>query len=105
MTCEGRSMPQRSQTSFTPRISDVATLAAGFVDFDVLGDELAEVLVRRDHEGLHARFVRACGQDADDVVRLVAVAHEDRHIHGLQQAFDLRDGHAMSSGISSRCAL
>ena len=73
---------------------DLGTGAAGFVDFDVLGDELAEVLVRCDHEGLDAFFLRAFGQDADDIVRLVAIAHEDGHVHGLHEAFDLRDGHA-----------
>jgi hypothetical protein len=47
---------------------DVTALAAGFVDFDVVGDELAKVFVGSDHEGFHAEGVGFFGEDADDVI-------------------------------------
>lgn len=71
---------------------DVGALAAGFVDFDVVGDELAEVFVWSDHEGLHLEGVGFFGEDADDVVGFEAVLGEDGDAHGVEEALDLGDG-------------
>ena len=68
--------------------------AAGAIDFDALVDELAEILVGRDHERdeiLRAGFPR---EGADDVVGLVAVELERGEIEGADEALDVGDGAA-----------
>jgi hypothetical protein len=71
---------------------DFAACAAWFVDADVLADELAEVLVGRDHIGVEALVLGALGEGADDVVSLEAVFDQQRNAHGLAEALHRRDG-------------
>ena len=53
--------------------------------------KLAEVFVRRDHVGLEAFLLGALHQRADEVVGLVAVAHEHRDVEGLEHAPHVRE--------------
>jgi hypothetical protein len=70
----------------------VIALAAGFPHEGLVGDELGEVLVRGDHEGLEAGAFRAFDERADDVIRFEAVDLENRDVEGAAERFDMRDG-------------
>jgi hypothetical protein len=70
----------------------VVALAAGFPHEGLFGEELGEILVRRDHERLEAGGFGAFDQGADDVVRLEAVELQDRDVEGAAQRLDVRDG-------------
>ncbi len=70
----------------------IRALPARLVNAHRVRHELAEVLVRRHHERLEALPLRALRQDADDVIRLVAVPRQQRDAHRRAQAVDLRDG-------------
>ena len=70
----------------------ITSASARLVDADMLADELAEVLVRRDHPGVQAFGFSALGECADDVIRLPAIFDQDGNPHGRAEPLDLRNG-------------
>ena len=59
----------------------------------VLRNELAEVLVRSDHECFEAAlFLRLAGEGSDDVIGLVTVEFQNGDSEGLTEAFDAGKG-------------
>ncbi len=68
------------------------TRATRFVDEGLLRDELAEILVRRDHVGFEALLFGPADESADDVVGLVTVADQRRDGESLEQPPDIGQG-------------
>src|SRR5690606_22153485 len=56
-----------------------------------VADELAEVFVVRDDNGLQPLVRRLTGKGADDVVRLIAIEPKYRDIKDFADPFDIRE--------------
>ncbi len=65
----------------------IIALPAGFPHEGGGGEELREVLVRSDHEGLEIIGLSPLDQGSDDVVRLEAVDFQNRNVEGAAQVF------------------
>ncbi len=68
--------------------------ARGAVDVDAVVDELAEILVGRDHVGGEAGGAGLAGERADEVVGLVAVELDRGQVEGADEALYVGDGGA-----------
>ena len=73
-------------------------LFGGVQDLDVGGDQLTEVLVAGDHIGEESLLLGLMRECADHVVGLIALDLKDGDVVGLQDAFDVGDGHEDALG-------
>ena len=58
---------------------------------DALGDELGEVLVRRDHERLETRRFGTFDQRADDIVRFKSIKLQPRNTESIDSIANKRE--------------
>ena len=79
-------------------------LSPGLPHRGALGNELREILVRRDHEGLETFRLGAFHEGADDVVRLEAIQLQHRDMEGPAQRFHMRNrgGELFRHGVPLR---
>ena len=98
--------PQRENVDYLFRVVDAVVLAdlfaaddfdsfvaafALFVDIDVRTDQLAIVLVRRDHEHFESGFGRFARQRADHVVGFVSGDFDHRDSHRFEELLNVRN--------------
>ena len=76
-----------------------------FVDQDLVGDQLTEILVGRHHVSNETFFFSFVRQGADDIVRLIALGCVDRNVETLDKPDDIGNrspevvGHGFAVGF------